>query len=228
MSERLVDVDGLRAGYGEGFELHVPALHVEAGETVALIGPSGCGKTTLLNVIAGIHVPTAGHVRVGDLELFGSTSRAPDAARRRFRISRIGLVFQAFELLDHLSVRENILLPFFVNTALEHTPAVDARLATIAERLGIAAYLARHPQALSQGERQRVAIARALVTDPALLLADEPTGNLDPDTGARILDLLFDAVREHEATLVMVTHDHGLLDRFDRVVDLMAVGTEAA
>lgn len=220
-----VSVEGLRAGYGTGFRIEVPALEIEPGETVALIGPSGCGKTTLLNVIAGIHEPDAGSVRIDDTEVFPGGS---DADRRRLRIARIGLVFQAFELLPHLSVRENILLPYFVNPALTRDPQVDARVEEVAEAMGIAAYLTRHPSRLSQGERQRVAIARALVTQPTLLLADEPTGNLDPETSGRILDLLLGAAEARGATLVMVTHDHALLERFGRVVDLAALATGAA
>ena len=226
--EPIVAVTGLHAGYGGSFSLAVPRLEIAAGETVALIGPSGCGKTTLLNVIAGIHVPEAGSVRVAGVGLHGDGTTASDAERRRFRIAGIGLVFQAFELLEHLSVRENILLPYFVNTALRRDDAVETRVESIAGDMGIGALLKRHPSALSQGERQRVAIARALVTEPGILLADEPTGNLDPDTSTRILDLLFGAVRDRNATLLMVTHDHALLDRFDRVVDLMALGAEAA
>ncbi len=226
--EAIVSVAGLHAGYGENFSVAVPHLDLNRGETVALIGPSGCGKTTLLNVIAGIHVPDAGTVRVAGVELHGSGVSATDAERRKFRITDIGLVFQAFELLEHLSVRENILLPYFVNAALKRGDAVEERVDAIARDMGLGELLRRHPSALSQGERQRVAIARALVTEPLLLLADEPTGNLDPDTSTRILDLLFGAVRERNATLLMVTHDHALLERFDRVVDLMSLGAEAA
>lgn len=212
-----IRIRNLHAGYGTEFTLTVPTLDIAPGNTVALIGPSGSGKTTLLNVIAGIHAPTTGQVTVGDTPIHPDVS---DSARRRFRISNIGLVFQAFELLDHLSVRENILLPYFVNPALARTADLNARAGTLAESMGLGPLLARHPSRLSQGERQRVAIARALITEPSLLLADEPTGNLDPDTSERILDLLFGAVAERGATLVMVTHDHGLLERFAQVMDI--------
>lgn len=210
-------VEGLEVGYGdEAFALRIPHLTVPDGETAALIGPSGSGKTTLLNVIAGIHAPTAGKVRVGDTTVFP----APDPARRRTRIAQIGMVFQAFELLEHLDVRENIKLPYYVSRALKADAGLESRVEDVAASMGIAKYLKRHPSRLSHGERQRVAIARALITEPALILADEPTGNLDPRTSETILDLLFAAVSSRGATLVMVTHDHHVLERFDRVLDI--------
>jgi ABC-type lipoprotein export system ATPase subunit len=217
-----VDVRGLELRYGGAgaFRLAVPRFQVDAGTAAVLTGPSGSGKTTLLHALAGILVPHAGDVRVGDTQLVAAGTALGDAARRRFRIREVGLVFQAFELLDHLSVFENILLPYFINPALERSAEVDARARSLAERLGIAALLPRGPATLSQGERQRVAIARALVTAPSLVLADEPTGNLDPETTGTILALLLDEVRRHDATLLMVTHDHGLLGHFDHAFDM--------
>lgn len=202
--------------YGGGaFRLHVPFLRVERGERVAVIGPSGSGKTTLLNLIAGIAVPARGRVAVGDVEV----NVLGDADRRAFRLRSIGFVFQDFELLDYLSVLDNILHPYRIGRALKLDRGVRQRAHALAEEVGIADKLRRYPERLSQGEKQRVAICRALLPGPGLVLADEATGNLDPANKTRILDLLFERVEATEATLLAVTHDHELLPRFDRVVD---------
>ena len=198
-----------------GFRLQIPQFAVAAGEKVAVIGPSGSGKTTLLNLVAGIFVPEQGTVRVGDVPV----NSLNDAGRRDFRISNIGFVFQDFELLDYLSVLDNILHPYRITRALKLSREVRQRALALAEQMGIADKLQRYPQELSQGERQRAAICRALLPRPQLILADEATGNLDPENKARILDLLFESVDQHGATLLAVTHDHDLLPRFDRVVD---------
>lgn len=212
----MISIKDLRFRYSEGeFALHVPELAVGKGEKVAIIGPSGSGKTTLLNLIAGIRTAQSGEVvtqgtNVGGLE---------DAARRDFRIRQIGLVFQEFELLEYLSVLDNILLPFRINRSLELDKEVRGRAAELAEEVGIGGYLGRYSDQLSQGERQRVSVCRALLAKPPLILADEPTGNLDPANKGRVLDILFDYVDRNEATLVTVTHDHDLLPRFERVID---------
>ena len=209
-------VRDLRFRYREGdFTLAVPELRVQPGETVAVIGPSGSGKTTLLNLIAGIATPEQGSVALGDLELCA----LDDGARRDFRIRHVGLVFQEFELIEYLSVFDNILLPYRINPSLRLEPAVRERARELAQRVGIGDLLGRFVGRLSQGERQRAAVCRALVTEPWLLLADEPTGNLDPANKGRVLDILFDYVREAGATLLAVTHDHDLLGRFARVID---------
>ena len=200
---------------GGDFGLRIPRFEAGAGEKLAVIGPSGSGKTTLLNLIAGIVVPLAGAVEVAGQRI----DRLSDAERRAFRIRHIGFVFQDFELLDYLDVADNILHPYRISPVLRLTPAVRERAEALAADMGIADRLRHRPQQLSQGERQRVAICRALLPGPQLLLADEATGNLDPDNKASILDLLFDAVDAHGATLLAVTHDHDLLPRFDRVVD---------
>ncbi len=197
------------------FSLQLDHTRVESGERVALIGPSGCGKTTLLNLLAGVLLPDSGSV-----DLAGESMTAlSDAQRRDFRIRRLGLVFQNFELLEYLNVRDNILLSLRIGRGLSVTADMQQRVEILAERLGIADKLDRHPGQLSQGERQRVAVARALLLEPPIILADEPTGNLDPANKFVVLDLLLDYAREHGATLLAVTHDHDLLDRFERVMD---------
>ena len=208
-----------------GFRLDVPALDVAAGERLAIVGASGSGKTTLLDLLAGIRVPGAGAVTVAGQKISG----LPDAARRSFRLDRIGLIFQTFELLEYLTVRENLLLPFRIGPALRRDATTGARLIRLAEETGIAGRLQRYPDQLSQGERQRAAICRALITAPDLILADEPTGNLDPENKRRVLELLLEQVEGHGATLVMVTHDQALLEPFDRVLDMRDFhGAEAA
>ncbi len=222
-----VGIRDLRFGYGEGdFHLHVPQLSVKDGEALALIGPSGSGKTTLLHLIAGIAVPQSGEVVTGGVEV----SALADPARRDFRIRNVGLVFQEFELLEYLNVRDNVLLPYRIHPALRLDSEIRERAGRLADEVGIGMLLDRYVTRLSQGERQRVAICRALVTEPAILLADEPTGNLDPESKERVLDILFACVRRTGATLVAVTHDHDVLPRFDRVVDFKSfhVGGTAA
>lgn len=212
----MIDINALEFRYPAGeFRLGVPSFRLGAGEKVAVIGPSGSGKTTLLNLIAGILVPTAGKIAVGDVEV----NALGDTARRDFRITSVGFVFQDFELLDYLSVLDNIVHPYRITGALKLDRKVRERGRELAGKMGIAGYLDRHPDDLSQGERQRAAICRALLPHPKLILADEATGNLDPENKERILDLLFAAVGEHGASLLAVTHDHELLPRFDRVVD---------
>jgi len=201
---------------GSAFRLGVSSLRVAPGEKAVIIGPSGSGKTTLLNMAAGIVLPDAGTVRVDGEAI----SQQSDAARRNFRAGRVGMVFQEFELLEYLTVFENILLPYRINPALKLTDAVRATAADLAATAGITETLKRRPNRLSQGERQRVAICRALVTRPAIILADEPTGNLDPATSRTIVDLLLAQAAAASATLMMVTHDHTLLDRFDRTIDI--------
>jgi putative ABC transport system ATP-binding protein len=197
------------------FRLDIADLSIDAGERVAVIGPSGSGKTTLLNLLAGVSLPANGHVFVGDVEI----SALSDAARRTFRLEQIGMVFQTFELLDYLSVLDNILLPLRIGGRGRLTLKHKERARTLAGFVGIGDKLDRHPQQLSQGERQRVAVSRALLLEPGLLLADEPTGNLDPDNKHIVLELLQSYATEQGATLITVTHDQSFLASFDRVVD---------
>lgn len=216
--EPALRVRGLQFARGTDFVLEVPELDLGARERVALVGPSGCGKTTLLHLVAGILVPARGELRVlgEDLGALG------DRARRAFRVSRLGLVFQEFELIDYLTVAENLALPFRLHKPLARAHDPAARVAALAERLGLARLLDRRPARLSQGERQRVALGRALAASPGLLLGDEPTGNLDPDNARRAIDLLLEQAAADDAAVLVVTHDHSLLDRFDRVVSMHA------
>lgn len=219
----MIQIDDLRFRYQQGpFRLNVPRLHVAAGTTVAVIGPSGSGKTTLLNLVAGIEVPQSGCVTIGGVEV----SSLPAAARREFRVHQIGLVFQEFELLEHLSVLDNILLPCRIVSSISVNPRRRDRAAEVAAEIGIADKLHRYTGNLSQGERQRVALCRALLLRPSLLLCDEPTGNLDPANKQQVLDVLFDYVSRHNATMLTVTHDHQLLDRFDETVDFEGMKDE--
>jgi putative ABC transport system ATP-binding protein len=202
--------------YSEGdFHLDIDDLSIARAEKVAFIGPSGSGKTTLLNLLAGILTPQRGTIFVDDM----AVNKMNDAGRRDFRITNIGFIFQDFGLLDYLDVRNNILHPYRITDALILQNEVRERADMLAEQMGIADKLERHPDDLSHGERQRVAICRALLTKPKLILADEATGNLDPKNKVHILDLLFESVKSHDATLVAVTHDQELLPNFDRVVN---------
>jgi len=210
----VIRIEKLDFAYPQGpFRLAIDALHIEPGQSVAFIGPSGSGKTTLLHLAAGIVTPAKGRIFTGGHEV----SALPDGARRDFRIRHVGLVFQEFELLEYVDVNDNILLPYRINRSLALTADVRRRARELANDVGIGDKLDRDVRRLSQGERQRVALCRALLADPQLVLADEPTGNLDPENKELVLDILFRHARN--ATLVTVTHDHTVLDRFDRVID---------
>ncbi|MEM6634496.1 MAG: ATP-binding cassette domain-containing protein [Pseudomonadota bacterium] len=211
----MIEIEDLIFGYGGGFRLSVPSFSLNDRERLAIVGPSGSGKTTLLNLIAGILAPESGRIEVAREDV----TALSDAGRRRFRASRIGFVFQDFALLDYLSARQNIFYPYRITTALTLDSQVRERAEALAAACGIGDKLDRHPAQLSQGEQQRVAICRALVTRPKLILSDEATGNLDPDSKARILDLLFEQAAEAGAAVLAVTHDHELLPRFERVLD---------
>ncbi|WNV03758.1 ATP-binding cassette domain-containing protein [Candidatus Methylospira mobilis] len=204
------------------FELDIPALHIASGEKIAIIGPSGAGKTTLLKLIAGILQPDCGQLFVD-----GAALHLLDGPERStFRITRIGFIFQEIELLDYLHVMDNIVHAFRINPVLKLDSEIRARARFAAERVGLSDRLNAMPDTLSQGERQRVAVCRALLTEPDLILADEATGNLDPANKLKILNLLFKAADERQATVVAVTHDHELLPQFDRVVDFMPMRRE--
>ena len=219
---RLNDID---FHYGDGdFRLRLPELEIARGTRAAVIGPSGSGKTTLLNLVAGIVTPVRGRVETNGVDV----SALGDAQRRDFRIRHVGLVFQEFDLLEYLTVLDNILLPYRINPALHLDAKVRERARGIACQVGIGDKLGRHPDRLSQGERQRVAVCRAVLPEPSILLADEPTGNLDPANAGLVLDILDEYVQRNGATLLTVTHDQSLIPRFQEVIDLKALQEEAA
>lgn len=203
------------------FRLEIEELSFKSGSKIAVIGPSGFGKTTLLNLISGIYIPQKGSVHVNK-HIVNDLS---DSERRTFRLTNIGFVFQDFKLLEYLKVKDNILLPYRINKVLSLDDGVRTRAIEIASLLNIENKLAKYPNNLSQGERQRVAICRALLHDPSIILADEPTGNLDPKNKEKIMRVLFDYVEEKGSSLITVTHDHELLRGFDRVVDFQEIYT---
>lgn len=211
-----VELSGLEFEFEPGgFRLQIPRLSVASGERIACIGPSGSGKSTFLALLAGILRPSRGRIEI-DGECW---SELADKQRRTRRLERIGFVFQEFALLEHLSVRENILMPSWLSKRASKRAELDGVVDELARAVGIGALLKRPPSHLSQGERQRTAICRALAQQPALLLADEPTGNLDEDTSRVIRELLFADAEAHGTTLVVVTHDRSLASEFDRVLD---------
>jgi putative ABC transport system ATP-binding protein len=217
----MIGISQLEFRYGQGqFVLRPPDLEIERGAAVAFTGPSGSGKTTLLHLVAGILAPRSGRITVDGREL----TAMGEAARREFRIRTIGLVFQEFELLEYLSVLDNVLLPYRISPALDLDRGVRDRALALTRRVGIADKAGRVARRLSHGERQRVAICRAVLPEPRLLLADEPTGNLDRANKDRVLDIFFEYARETGTTLVAVTHDRDILDRFDRVIDFKSFG----
>ncbi len=169
----------------------------------------------MLHLIAGILKPTSGDIRLGEVSLSSMT----EFERRRFRLQSIGLIFQDFELIEYLNVLDNVLLPCRIGNVLELSTSTRQRAQELLDQVGLQQHHKKSVTRLSQGERQRVAICRAMLANPPLLLADEPTGNLDPVTSSQILDLLLHSVREQNTTLVMVTHDHSLLNQFDSTVD---------
>jgi putative ABC transport system ATP-binding protein len=221
----MITIENLRFNYPRSnFELRIADLTVGAGEKVAFIGPSGSGKTTLLNLIAGIYKPQTGSCSVNGQPV----DRLADRERRDFRISKIGMVFQQFELLEYLNTEDNILLPYLINKSLQLNNETRQRARELAAQMGIGDKLKRYPHQLSQGEQQRVAICRALINGPSLILADEPTGNLDPANKRKILDLLFQQSESQGQTLVVVTHDLGILDGFDRTIDFEKFRVESS
>ena len=219
----MIRIRDLLFQYGNSFQLRLPQLDIATGEKVAIVGRSGCGKTTLLNLIAGVQPPSSGQVTVAESRIDLLT----DAERRRFRARNIGFVFQEFELIEYLNVRENILLPFDVQLGQQRPADVEHRLAGLLSATELTERSKHLPKQLSQGQRQRAAVCRAFITEPSLVLADEPTGSLDSRTAREVVDLMLQQVARMSATLVMVTHDVGLLNRFDRVVDLDEVSVPA-
>jgi len=221
MATDVIRIRDLVFGYPTGgFRLAVSRLDVSSGETVAITGPSGGGKTTLIHLVAGILTPLSGSVEVAGLEV---TDLAADD-RQDLRALKVGLVFQELELLEYLDVVDNILLPYRLSPVLELDGDARERASVLAGEVGLGDKLWRYPGQLSQGERQRVAVCRALVTRPALLLGDEPTGNLDRANRDHVVETLFRYSEESGAPVVMVTHDHELIPRFGRTLDITELG----
>jgi putative ABC transport system ATP-binding protein len=216
-SQSLIQLRGIGKSYHEGDTEHVVLhgidLDIRRGEFVALLGPSGSGKSTLLNVIGGIDEPSAGTVAIDNVLITALSERD----RTLFRRSHIGFVFQFFNLLPTLTVKENILLPLELN---DMKTGATARALELLDAVGLRARADAYPDRLSGGEQQRIALARALAHDPSLVLADEPTGNLDSEAGAQVLQLLQDLTRGAGKTVLVVTHSAEVMRVSDRVLRL--------
>lgn len=216
MTHQLVEAVGLRRLYGKGPSARAAIdgvdLTVDAGEFVALVGPSGSGKSTLLSILGGLDTAFSGTVRLLGKRL----ETMSDAELARLRGAHLGFVFQAFHLLDHLTVLDNVMVPFLF-TPTHHA---EQRARSALERVGLEGRLHDRTATLSGGQRQRVAIARAIAHEPALLFCDEPTGNLDRDTAAQVIDLFVQLNRERGTTVVCATHDEAIARRASRTVHL--------
>ena len=215
----LLDVHALAKRHGTTPVFRAVDLQMNGGEVVALLGESGVGKSTLLNCIAGLDTADAGTVRLDGVDV--AALAEPDAAR--LRRDRLGFVFQAFHVLPHLSVADNVALPLLLQGRRDEA-GIAAEVDRVLEAVGLGGLRGREPRQLSGGQLQRVAIARALVHRPALVLADEPTGNLDHASAERVLDLLVAQVRGHGAGCLIVTHSSAAAERADRVLRLTADG----
>ena len=211
----LLDVSDLAKRYGDTAIFERVALSVAAGEFVAILGESGVGKSTLLNCIAGLDSVDAGRVRITGTDI----TALNESQQALFRRAHLGFVFQAFHVLPHLSVAHNVGLPLLLQGRSD-----EARVEAVLAGVGLAGLGPRLPQTLSGGQLQRVAIARALVHRPQLILADEPTGNLDPTTAERVMDLLSAQVKREGAACVLATHSRAAAARADRVLTLTAAG----
>ena len=214
----LLEVQGLAKRYGDATVFSGIDLRVAEGEFVAILGESGVGKSTLLNCVAGLDSVSAGAVRIAATDV----TSLPEPAQARFRRAHLGFVFQAFHVLPHLSVAHNVALPLLLLGKPD-----PLRVREVLGAVGLQGFEDRLPHTLSGGQMQRVAIARALVHRPQLILADEPTGNLDPATAARVLDVLVAQVREQRAACVLVTHSQAAAARADRVLTLTSTGMHA-
>ncbi|MBT9508306.1 ABC transporter ATP-binding protein [Rhodoferax sp.] len=212
-------VRGLGKHYGDVAVFSNVSLEVAPGEFIAIVGESGVGKSTLLNCMAGLDSWDSGTVHLQGADL----GQLDDDQRAQLRRRQVGFVFQAFHVLPHLDVAQNVGLPLLL-LGEGKAPGTNARVQAMLDAVGLHGLGERLPQQLSGGQLQRVAIARALVHRPALLLADEPTGNLDPGTATRVLDALIGQTREHGAALVLVTHSEAAAARADRVLHLSSTG----
>lgn len=194
--------------------LQATSMAIDKGDSLAIVGASGSGKSTLLGLLAGLDLPTKGNIRLAGHMI---TDLSEDQ-RAAVRLQHVGFVFQSFQLMPNLTALENVMLPLELQNAAE----IEAKARQILDRVGLAARLQHYPKQLSGGEQQRVALARAFVTEPTVLFADEPTGNLDSHTGERIADLLFQLNQEKQTTLVLVTHDKKLASRCQQLITLEA------
>jgi len=217
MTGPLLRVEQLAKHYGQAPVFDHVSFEVARGEVVAILGESGVGKSTLLNALAGLDAPSAGRVELAGRALQG----LGDTALAHWRRANVGFVFQAFHVLPHLTVAQNIALPLLLLDRAD-----PDRVGRMLAAVGLAGFDTRLPRTLSGGQLQRVAIARALVHRPPLVLADEPTGNLDPDTAERIIELLATQVRAEDAACVLVTHSRAAAARADRVLRLSAHGIQ--
>lgn len=216
-SSPVIQISNLRYAYASSsFSLSIEAFSARPGERVAITGPSGCGKTTLLRLATGLLQPAAGSIQIQGQDL----GALAESQKRALRIKSIGSIPQELDLLEYVSVEENIFLPYYINRALSLTPEARREGERLATALGLGDKVRRFPHQLSQGERQRVAIARSLITRPEILVADEPTGNLDGHTARQVLHLIGELISERDTTFLMVTHDLSLLDFFDRRFEL--------
>jgi putative ABC transport system ATP-binding protein len=214
----MLTLEGLTKSFGQTRVFHDVSLTLQAGEFVALLGESGVGKSTLLNCIAGLDAADSGRVVVAGSDL----ASLDESGRARLRRRHLGFVFQAFHVLPHLSVADNVGLPLLLLG--RHDDATRARVASLLDAVGLGTLAARMPAQLSGGQLQRVAIARAVVHAPGLILADEPTGNLDPDTAERVLAVLRAQVHDAGAACLLVTHSAAAAARADRVLRLSVDG----
>jgi len=202
----------------EPFRLRIDEFVVKQGTSTALVGPSGSGKTTLLGLIAGTLQANGGNINVCDQMI----SELAEGDVGRFRIRHVGQVFQAFELLNYLTVIENVMLPWYIIGGGRKTDK-RKRAADLLSGVGLASKIDSRPGELSQGEQQRVAVCRAMLNNQPLLLADEPTGNLDQENKQNVVDLLVEQAARNNSTLLMVTHDESLLASFDSVLDMRSI-----
>jgi len=194
--------------------LQAISMVIDKGDSLAIVGASGSGKSTLLGLLAGLDLPTKGSIRLAGHMI---TDLSEDQ-RAAVRLQHVGFVFQFFQLMPNLTALENVMLPLELQNAAD----IEAKAKQILDRVGLAARLQHYPKQLSGGEQQRVALARAFVTEPTVLFADEPTGNLDSHTGERVADLLFQLNQEKQTTLVLVTHDKKLASRCQQLITLEA------